>query len=191
MKTLQENKHTNKPLIITIASIVAAVLAASVYVYAFNGNIFGWTNGHRADTGSISSDATDPHMNTTDESQQDEEASKTDNSPPASSDSEAKPTDQATTIQVTITSVNQTPNMIQIRGLIASAQNQGKCSLTLEKAGRQPVILTADVQPLANSSTCQGFDVPLYQLIPGTWNITLDFKNGNISGHATSTVTVT
>lgn len=190
MKSLQENKkHFNKPLIITLSSIGLAIIAACTYVYGFNGNILGWTNGRSSDT-NFAQDTPTTEQKETEQTASDPEAQKTDTdegkdaTPPT-------PSDQAISVQVTITSANQTANTLQVRSLIASSQTQGKCTLTVERDGRQPVVQTADVQALHGSSTCQGFDVPLYQLTTGVWNITLEFKNGNTSGRATSTITIT
>lgn len=191
MRSLQENKkHFNKPLIITLSSIVLVVVAACTYVYAFNGNILGWTNGRSSDT-NFAQDTPTPEQKEAQEGTS-EQSPKTEPSEKKNPDSNTPPPqDQPITVQVTITSANQTANTLQVRGLIASTQTQGKCSLTLERSGRQPVVQTADIQAMHGSSTCQGFDVPLYQLTTGTWNITLDFKNGNTSGRATTTVTIT
>lgn len=187
MKSLQENKQINKPLVIILSSIALAIIAACTYVYAFNGNILGWTNGRSSDT-NFAQDTPTPEQKEAEQTNSD--AQKTD-AAKTNQDAPPSPPEQSTNVQVTITSVNQTTNTLQVRGLIASQQTQGKCTLTLERAGRQPVTQTADIQTLHGSATCQGFDVPLYQLTAGTWNITLDFKNGNVSGRATTTVTIT
>ena len=189
MKSLQENKHINKPLIIVLASVAVAILAACTYVYGFNGNLLGWTNGRSSDT-NFAQDSPNPEQKDTEEATKPEtqktDAGDTDRDAPP-----ATPPEKSTAVQVTITSTSQTANTLQVRGLIASQQTQGTCTLTVERAGRQPVTQTAGVQALHGSATCQGFDIPLYQLTAGTWNVTLDFKNGTTSGRATTTVTIT
>lgn len=191
MKSLQENKHINKPLIIILSSVAVAVLAACTYVYGFNGNLLGWTNGRSSDT-NFAQDTPNPGQKDTEEAAN-PEAQKTDTGDknPDTDAAPSVPPEKAATVQVTITSTTQTANTLQVRGLIASQQTQGTCTLTIERAGRQPVTQTAGVQALHGSATCQGFDIPLYQLTVGTWNVTLDFKNGNTSGRATTTVTIT
>jgi hypothetical protein len=49
---------------------------------------------------------------------------------------------------------------------------------------------SVDIQALASSSTCKGFDVPLSQLSSGTWNISIDISVGSKTGHITDQVKV-
>lgn len=188
MKSIQENKHRRRLAIIILAIILAIAAAASVYVYAFNGNLLGWTNGQSSET-NFAQDAPVAQSNpkTDDQSAniQDPEAQSN-----AQNTNKPAPREQPKVIQVTITSANQTSNSLQVRSLIDSMESQGVCTLTVERTGRQPVIQTSNVQVLHSSSTCQGFDVPLYQLTSGTWSITLDFKSTTTSGRATTTITI-
>lgn len=72
-------------------------------------------------------------------------------------------------LSVTITAVNQDGSTVRIRNLIDKLVN-GTCVITL-KNGNQTISKQSNIQALANSSTCAGFDIP--DLTPGTWNIEL------------------
>lgn len=112
-----------------------------------------------------------------------------------SSDSPPNPVTQANssqrTVQLSVTSKNQTPSVYQIRSLISAVTDTGTCTLTLTKTSETTVTMTAGIQAQATTSTCKGFDVPLSQLSTGTWQLTLTFGNTTLFGSTTSTITVT
>lgn len=85
---------------------------------------------------------------------------------------------------VVLTAVTKTDTVVQIRSLIETVTRSGTCKLTLTK-DQLRVAKTAEVQALASSSTCQGFDIPLNELSPGTWQIFLEVS---IEGNSASTI---
>lgn len=84
-------------------------------------------------------------------------------------------------VRASITSANQNGSKLQIRTLIETLSSEGTCTLTLEKDDTK-VTRTAGIQTLANSSTCKGFDEPVANLSPGTWNasIIINLPSGEI-----------
>lgn len=88
---------------------------------------------------------------------------------------------------VSITHVSKMSGKIRINTLIEAVTDKGTCILKLTK-GAEEVRKTAGIQPLASSSTCKGFDIPLSELSDGTWKIILTVTTGNLVGTATSEV---
>lgn len=84
----------------------------------------------------------------------------------------------ANQLTASITAANQNGNILQIRTLIETIAASGTCGLILTKDSVQ-ISRSADVTPLANSSTCKGFDIPTTELSPGKWNLTIDITIGN------------
>jgi len=85
------------------------------------------------------------------------------------------------TVSVTITSANQSDTTLQVRSLIGAVVNTGSCTLTLSNGSRTGT-KKSGVQPTANSSTCQGFNVPVSELSSGTWSMMISFTDSNLSG---------
>lgn len=84
----------------------------------------------------------------------------------------------ANQLTASITAANQNGNILQIRTLIETIATSGTCDLTLTKDTTQ-ISRSADVTPLANSSTCKGFDIPTTELSPEKWNLSIDITIGN------------
>jgi hypothetical protein len=116
-----------------------------------------------------------------------------DNSKPSGSDQPSAPVTQPngkSTVTVSITAANQNGATLQIRSLIEAVNSDGTCTLTLSRAGYSSVTKTANVQPLASSSTCQGFDIPTAELSKGSWNVRLVFESSSLKGEASRTVEI-
>lgn len=96
---------------------------------------------------------------------------------------------QAQQVSVTITAINQTDQALQIRTLINS-QNIGSCSIKLEGQIPNTIEKTSDTQTLPNASTCKGFDIPVAELPPGVYKLTVEFVSDGTSGTATESVTI-
>lgn len=108
------------------------------------------------------------------------------------SDQPPAPTPQPSgksSVPVSITAANQNGSLLQIRTLIEAVTSQGTCDLTLTM-GTATVTKSVAVQPLASSSTCQGFDIPTNELSPGTWTATVILNNTTLTGQATTTVVI-
>lgn len=89
-----------------------------------------------------------------------------------------------------ITSALVSGDTFRIRTLIPSITSAGTCSLTMSKSGSTSYNASAGVQPMASSSTCKGFDIPLASLSSGTWKISVIYTNGDVSSSATKEVVI-
>lgn len=102
-------------------------------------------------------------------------------------DSDPDNSSSSFTTQITTKSINS--DALQVRNVINGVFSQGACKLVLTK-GSNIVTKSADIQALAQSSTCKGFDVPLSQLTSGTWQIDLSVTIDNETAKASTTVEV-
>jgi hypothetical protein len=93
-------------------------------------------------------------------------------------------------LSVTISAANQNSPMLQVRAFANTITNAGTCDLTLTKGG-VTVTKSAGTQASASISSCKGFDIPLSELSPGTWQLTVTVKDGTQSGTAQRTVEIT
>lgn len=92
-----------------------------------------------------------------------------------------------TPFSTNITTHEVNNGVLQIRNVINGVYSSGSCTLTLSKNG-QTVTKTVDIQPLPQSSTCKGFNIPTTELSRGTWQAVLKVT---ISGKSTeSTVSI-
>jgi hypothetical protein len=95
----------------------------------------------------------------------------------------ANPVDQSTTPEVpNITRAEQSGSSIRISAIFNSASN-GKCILSLEKAGQASVVKEAPIIVGPSYYTCSGFQVPRAELaVNGQWSaIILHDINGKRS----------
>lgn len=93
-------------------------------------------------------------------------------------------------VSMTITTANQNGSTFQARVLIGAVINSGICTATFSKTGQTTVIKTAGVQPFANSSTCQGFDIPVSELSSGIWNLTISYSGSDYTGTVSKNITI-
>lgn len=92
-------------------------------------------------------------------------------------------------IPMSITASTQNGSVFQIRTLIQGLAPNGTCTLQLSK-GSATVTKTAGVSLFAQTSTCQGFDIPLSELTPGKWSVKASFEGDSKSGETTSEIEV-
>lgn len=88
------------------------------------------------------------------------------------------------TVNMEITAANQNNSILQIRTLIQAIVSTGECTLSMKGPHGATYAAKAEVQALASSSTCKGFDIPLEQLATGVWIITVDFNNPELTTSA-------
>lgn len=104
-----------------------------------------------------------------------------------------QPTNNKTTPSITvgasITYVQQTSTSLRIGTLVESVTSSGSCTVVLTK-GDQTVTHTVGIQPMASSSTCKGFDIPIIELPSGTWAINIDIKLSSQEAHLKDSVTI-
>lgn len=190
MKSIKNTSKFHSPkLFILIAALLVLSAIPFIYVYVFNGSIFGWKASSNQASESIdgSEDAVDqkPATDSQADAGKNIKEDTVNNNPSGGSNDK----DTSSSVNVTITAANQNGSNLQIRTLIEDVTATGKCTLTLAK-GNSIVTRTAGVQALASASTCAGFDIPVSELSIGEWIVTIDFSNDNLSGSATKTITI-
>lgn len=191
MKIKRSNNKTRR-YIIFIVFVLFIVLAAFIYVYEFNGSILGWNNNKDNTTSRTNLDRP-----TKAQKEAGDQAKKNtvEGTKPGSknSDSPEVPTPQPngakSNVDVNFTAASQNDDILQLRVLISTVENSGSCTLTLTK-GSQSILKTSDTQAQANTSTCKGFDVPISELGPGSWQATIKYSGSLTTGTATKTVEI-
>ncbi len=93
-------------------------------------------------------------------------------------------------IGMTITAANQTNDTLLIRTLIQTISSNGTCTLSMVGPDGKAYAATAGVQANPSTSTCQGFNVPMSALAPGSWHITIDFEDSSTKTTASKDVTL-
>ena len=195
MHALNKNRFSKKRLLVSLGIIVIALAAFLFwYVVIFNGSILGWSL-HSKEVSSHGPDYNKPSSQQTANGAQIKANSLNDSSKTGSSGSDTPPAPVPSSggksvAQMSITATNQTSSDYQIRTLISALSSGGSCTLTMTKPGATTVTQTSGVQDLSNTSTCQGFDVPLSELSSGTWNVTVNFSSSTLTGSAAKAVII-
>lgn len=94
------------------------------------------------------------------------------------------------TVHMEITAANQNDSNLQVRTLIQAVVSAGECTLSMKGPYGATYTAKVDVQALASSSTCKGFDIPLDQLAAGAWTITVDFNNSELTTSSTKEIEI-
>ncbi len=92
-------------------------------------------------------------------------------------------------IPVTITTV-QPGDTVYVRTILDRITSTAVCTLSMSGPNGKTYTATANTQPLASSSTCQGFNIPMSTLAPGSWSITVTVKDGAATGSASTEKTL-
>lgn len=183
---LSTKKPFPKKILVAGGAVIVLIATALTYVYALQGNLFGWQSTKSTPTTTGSKISYEP---ATPEQQQAGATAKT-----GSSDTPAAPTSTPAStlrdVQVTITAANQNGSILQIRALIGAVENTGTCTLVLSREGQSSVTKTAGTQALSSTSTCQGFDVPTSELSPGTWQALITYTSSTLTGSAAKSIPV-
>ncbi len=179
-------KRSPKKLLIAICAAIIIILgAATTYVYALNGNIFGWT---KTSTNTTSSQPSTSNQNPTDPANSSSETKTGSNGSDQPSSPQTVEGSTKKSVESVITAAAQNGSTLQIRSIIYLVTDTGTCTLTLAKSGSNTVTKTAVVQSLPSSSTCAGFDVPVSELSNGQWTVVVSFENDSYTSSATKTV---
>lgn len=190
MKNIQKQKLlTPKKALISIGSLlVVTLIAVGVMAYTKTG-IFAKDDSQQNSTSNTAQNNTSPTTSDVNTDNSNENTTPTEKTPVSN-----QPSDNGTTpkntVTASITAANQNGNMLQIRTLIESVDTNGTCSLTLQK-GSSKVTRTADIQALASSSTCKGFDIPTSSLSSGEWKLTIAIELTNKRATLTKAVSIT
>lgn len=188
---IQSKKISKTPLILVVIAVVLLVASILSYVYIFNGSIFGWSNHY---TTSNDTPATNLDMPTDEQIKAGNDIKKgnlneSKNNKGTPSGSVGQSGDNKESVEVTITAANQNSGTLQIRTQISKVVNTGQCTIRLTKSGKT-VTKTADIQSLASTSTCKGFDIPVSELSAGSWNAILTYESATLSGTASTIIAI-
>lgn len=191
---IQQSTKNKKSFLIAGIIIIVTVLALGYYIFAIHGSFLTWTPYLKKDS-SGTNPATPEQINNggkIKEKALDNSQTKTNSSGSDSPPAPITQPDGKSKVEVTITALNQTNSTLQVRSIIAVLDTTGICTITLLKQGNgsSPVVDTVGVQALANTVTCKGFDVPLYKLSSGTWQITLNFDSAKFTGNTSQNITI-
>jgi hypothetical protein len=192
---IQHSNISKKRLILTSAGVSIVLLATfAYYVFGLKGHIFGWSPYTVNSVKSIDYDKPSPDQtNTGNDIKQQSVKNNQTKSGVSGSDQPPAPTPQGngkSIVETTISSANQTDSYLQFRTLISTLDSTGTCSLVLTNQTNQSLHYTAGVQPLSNTSTCKGFDIPLSALSSGIWKATVTYENPTLTGTATKSITI-
>ena len=176
-----KNKN-NKKLVFSILSF-ALLLAAGVFAFYHFTNPDSNGFGPKTDLNS----ATDEQKKDGDKTKSDT-INNTDGKPSQGGNANETPADPSI-ITVQTTASAQNGSTYQLRYLLESVLSSGECSLILTN-GSQTVTKTSKIQALAQSSTCQGFDIPTSELSPGAWEVTMSVSGDGKTGSTSSTIRV-
>ena len=187
---ISKNKNIipKKAIIASVmATLLVLVIGSLTYVYIFNGNLFGWSSGKT--TTNTTTNSVDYSPATTEQQQSGTQVKSS-----GSSDTPPTPTtipgSDKKNVQIMITSAHQNGTILQIKSQIGAVEETGICTLLLTSTGQTDITKTANVQALANTSTCQGFDVPTSELSNGLWHISISYSSSTLTGTATQDVTI-
>lgn len=95
-------------------------------------------------------------------------------------------TDSSTPVPIVTSAKSVTSERVSLRFMIEGV-HEGSCSITLTGPSGAVVSKTAPTQPLASTTTCQGFDILTSELSTGKWSFVLNgsFENerkGQVTG---------
>lgn len=181
-------KKISKKLLAIIISIPIVLVAGWLY-FAYHYQIWPFHSADNPQTAPISrkidysQPSTDQTKNGADIKNKVADGSKNDGAMPPPS------TTQQNTLGVTITTV-QPGQTVYIRAIIDSTMSSGTCTLSMTGPNVKTYSATAPVQPMASSSTCQGFNIPMTSLTSGSWKITITVTDGTSTGSATTDKTL-
>lgn len=193
IKKLRSSKK-KRAVILGVFFVCLLLLATFFYAYATNQINLGLNNSRDQETlvATSSEDAKQQKAEldrikaeSVDENSNKNSSSGTDQAAPPSPQQDGK-----RVVGIAITASAQNGSTLQIRTLISTISTNGICTLTLEKSGRPTVTKTVQVQALAATSTCKGFDVPVSELANGKWKATISFSDNDLTGSVVSEVDI-
>ena len=77
---------------------------------------------------------------------------------------------------IQITSTTSSNNTYYVRTLISTVTSSGKCKLTMTRNDGKQYVASSDIQAMASSSTCMGFNIPSSSLGAGEWIIRVNIE---------------
>lgn len=169
------NKAKSKKSLLVALSVALLVVLVPILIYA-SSQLPPVSNLPKSDDSSADEPAT----------VSDEELSEeANNAPTTNPDKALEPeTPQTGNFSVIISSLNVSEETVRIRILIQSIISGGVCDLTL-RSGGSVITKSVSTQASANTSTCQGFDIPVSELGAGQWTVDVNVRQNTSTGNAT------
>lgn len=176
-------KKTNRKKIVITSAIIIVLIAIAVGVYLLLAKS---PDQNKQQQGTNLQPATQSQINAGNAIKQ---TTVEDGTKPNASHTDTPVQPSGSQVDVTITAANQNGANFSVRALIGELTSSGTCTLTLTKNGTV-VTKTSPIQALANSSTCQGFDIPTSQLSSGVWHMTLTVSTSDKTGSAAKDISI-
>lgn len=191
MQINHKTRSIKKPLLIGALVIATLLLLGLGYFYGLKGTVLGWSPLPKQ-TPSSGIDYNKPTPEQVKSGGEIKKNSVTKDDATSGSDQPSAPVPQASgksVVDVSITAAAQFQSVLQVRALISAIDTSGTCKLTLTKSN-QTVTKAAGTQNGPNTSTCQGFDIPVSELSPGNWQLTIHYESPTLQGTASKVVEV-
>lgn len=98
------------------------------------------------------------------------------------------PTDGSSksTVGMEITAANVESGTLYLRTLVQTVTNSGNCTVSGTGPGGKTYSANAGIQAGPSTSTCKGFNIPVGELSPGTWQFRVNFENDSLQGSAST-----
>jgi len=183
-----QKRSNKKPLVIIVSIFIAIVAGWLFYAHHYQTWPFHSADKPKTSPTSHKIDYSPPSDDQT-KSGADVKSQIADDSKDSKSPTESPSTTQQDTLGVTITTV-QPGQTVRVRAIIDAVASSAKCTLNMTGPNGKTYSATASVQPMASSSTCQGFDIPMTSLASGDWKVTITVTDGTITGSATTEKTL-
>lgn len=106
---------------------------------------------------------------------------------PTPSPNGGKPT---VVVNITAATVDKSAATLYVRSLIQTISSNGTCTLSMRHSSGRTYSNSAGSQAGPSTSSCKGFNVPLSQLTPGKWTITIRYEDASVTGSAEGEVTI-
>lgn len=87
-------------------------------------------------------------------------------------------------VAMEVTAANVDNGTFYLRTLIQAISNTGVCNLTATGPNGKTYSASASIQAGPSTSTCQGFNIPLSSLSPGSWKFQITFENDTLRANA-------
>ncbi|MDR0591052.1 MAG: hypothetical protein LBG75_00575 [Candidatus Nomurabacteria bacterium] len=184
MRIQKKHKRTKRTLLVTL--LVVLVAAGSVGAVAIIDKNSNKQSSSSEETSSKSKDQSKEKGST--KNADSEDPSFKEKAEEAAKDGSSSQPEGAT-LDVAITGKNVSGGKLYISVMIGAVTNSGECKVTLTK-GSAVVTKTSGINAMPQSSSCQGFEVPVSELSSGTWQIGLVVTTGNRTGQAQTEVSI-
>ena len=178
------NKKYNRKNLTIFAIIAVVLLTVFTYIVIFNGSIFGWQLHSTQRNTNDSTGYTTPSDAQIKNGQQIKQKTTGDKNATSGSDHPQAPVTQANgknRIQLDITSITKAGStLLKVSTLISFLDQTGSCNLSMQDSDANLVYkASVGVQPMSNSSTCKGFEIPVGNLTPGIYKFYLTYSSAD------------